>query len=325
MYKADETRYESMEYRRCGQSGLMLPVISLGFWQNFGVEYPLEHQREIVLAAFDAGITHFDLANNYGMPHVGLAEQNFGKILASDLKPYRDEMVIATKAGYDCWPGPYGNWGSRKYLMASLDRSLLHMGLDYVDIFYHHRFDPDTPLEETCRALSDIVKQGKALYIGFSNYDDLQMRRAAKLLREYGSPCLIEQPCYNMLERSAEKGLLQTLKAEGIGCVAYCPLSQGALTDRYLKGIPEGSRAARKNTSFLSEEELKVVRRLHDMAQKRGESLATMALAWILRREEMTSVIIGASSVEQLKKNVKAVKSPAFTQEELAAIDALTL
>ena len=249
MYQAAENRYEKMEYKRCGRSGVLLPRVSLGLWQNFGLEKPLQEQREILLRAFDMGINHFDLANNYGSPALGKAEENFGEILKSDLGKYRDELLISTKAGFDMWPGPYGNWGSRKYLMASLDQSLKRMGLEYVDIFYHHRPDPETPLEETMRALADIVRQGKALYVGISNYGDQEARDAALLLKEMGVPCLIDQPRYNMFERGAEDGLFSTLLENGVGCIGYSPLAQGALTDKYLKGIPPESRAARQGTT----------------------------------------------------------------------------
>lgn len=260
MYQAAEDRYEKMEYKRCGRSGILLPKVSLGLWQNFGLEKPLQEQREILLRAFDIGITHFDLANNYGSPALGKAEENFGEILKSDLGKYRDELIISTKAGFDMWPGPYGNWGSRKYLMASLDQSLKRMGLEYVDIFYHHRPDPETPLEETMGTLADIVRQGKALYVGISNYGDQEAGKAILMLKDMGVPCLIHQPRYNMFERGAEDGLFSTLLENGAGCICYSPLAQGALTDKYLKGIPQESRAARKGTTvggrYLSEEKL---------------------------------------------------------------------
>ena len=325
MYQAAENRYDIMEYKRCGKSGVLLPRISLGLWQNFGLEKPLEHQRKILLKAFDSGIHHFDLANNNGHPARGLAEENFGKVLSSDLKPYRDELFISTKAGYDFWPGPYGNWGSRKYLIASLDQSLKRMGLDYVDLYYHHRPDPETPLEETMGALTDIVKQGKALYVGISNYGPEEAQKAIKILKENGTPCLIHQCRYNMFERQIEEKLLAVLEGNGAGCIAFSPLAQGALTDKYLHGIPEGSRASRQGTTvggrYLSEENRKKIRALADLAAERGQSLAQMALAWVLRRKEVTSVLIGASSTEQLADNVKALKHPEITLDEGKAID----
>lgn len=325
MYQADELRYERMQYRRSGRSGILLPLISLGLWQNFGLEKPLEEQKQIIFQAFDLGITHFDLANNYGFPARGLAEENFGRILHEDMSHYREQMLISTKAGFDFWPGPYGNWGSRKYLMSSLDASLRRMKLDYVDIFYHHRPDPETPLEETMGALSDMVRQGKALYVGISNYPAEQAARALDILRENGTPCLLHQPRYNMFERWVEQGLLDVLREKGCGCIAYSPLAQGSLTDKYLKGIPEGSRASRAGTTvgtrYLSEERLEKVRSLNEIAQERGQSLAQMALAWVLRRPEVTSVLIGASSTRQLDDNVKALEKLDFTAGELAAID----
>lgn len=324
MYKANEKRYEVMQYNRCGKSGLMLPKVSLGLWQNFGAEKPFEYQKQIIFRAFDRGVTHFDLANNYGMPYVGLAEKNFGQILKEDLMEYRDEMIISTKAGFDCWKGPYGNWGSRKYLISSLDRSLKHLNLDYVDIFYHHRPDNETPIEETCGALSDIVRSGKALYVGISNYNNEEAKRAIEELRKNGTPCLIEQPRYNMFERWVEDGLLDTLDKEGVGCIAYSPLAQGALTDRYLNGIPTGSRADKKGSTiagrYLTDEKLSAIKRLNDLAKDRNESLAQMALAWILRRKEVTSVLIGASSVEQLDTNLEVLNSAPFTDKELEAV-----
>lgn len=327
MYQAAEDRYEKMQYKRCGRSGILLPRISLGLWQNFGLEKPLSEQREILLSAFDLGVTHFDLANNYGFPAGGKAEENFGEILKSDLGRYRDELFISTKAGYDMWPGPYGNWGSRKYLMASLDQSLKRMGLPYVDVFYHHRPDPETPLEETMGALADIVKQGKALYAGISNYPDSQAKEALKLLKGMGVPCLIEQPRYNMFERTPEEGLFRTLEEHGAGCICYSPLAQGALTDKYLNGIPEGSRASRKGTTvgerYLSEEKLLKIRQLNELAVKRGQSLAQMALAWVLRERAVTSVLVGASSVRQLKDNIACLEKLEFSPEELEEIDAI--
>lgn len=327
MYQASEDRYEKMEYKRCGKSGIMLPKISLGLWQNFGMEKPLAAQREILLKAFDMGITHFDLANNYGFPANGKAEENFGEIVKSDLGKYRDELIISTKAGFDMWPGPYGNWGSRKYLMASLNQSLKRMGLEYVDIFYHHRPDPDTPLEETMGALADIVKQGKALYVGISNYGDKEAKEAIEMLKAMGIQCLIEQPRYNMFERGAEDGLFDTLLKHGTGCICYSPLAQGALTDKYINGIPEGSRASRKGTTiggrYLSEEQLAKIKRLNEAALKRGQSLAQMALAWVLREEAVTSVLVGASSEKQLKDNAACLKNLEFTAEELKEIDTI--
>lgn len=325
MYQADENRYENMQYKRCGRSGIKLPLVSLGLWQNFGLEKPLEEQKKIIFRAFDLGITHFDLANNYGHPARGLAEENFGKILHQDMGQYREQMLISTKAGYDFWPGPYGDWGSRKYLMSSLDASLKRMGLDYVDIFYHHRPDPETPLEETMGALTDIVRQGKALYVGISNYPAEEAKKAIDMLRANGTPCLIHQPRYNMFERWVEDGLLRVLDEAGCGCIAYSPLAQGSLTDKYLKGIPEGSRASRQGTTvgerYLSEKRLEKIRSLNQIAKDRGQTLAQMALAWVLRRPEVTSVLIGASSVAQLDDNVAVLKRLDFTEEELAAIE----
>ena len=325
MYRAEDSRYGQMAYRRCGRSGLKLPEISLGLWQNFGLEKSLDEQKEIIFCAFDHGITHFDLANNYGAPAPGLAEENFGKILAADLKAYRDEMVISTKAGYDMWPGPYGDWGSRKYLMASLDQSLKRMNLDYVDIFYHHRPDPETPLEETMGALSDIVRQGKALYVGISNYQEKEARKAMELLRAQGTPCLIHQPRYNMLDRWVEDGLLDALEEAGAGCIAYSPLAQGALTDKYLKGIPQGSRASRQATSiqgrYLTQENMEKIHKLNRVAAERGQSLAQMALLWILRKPQVTSVLVGASSPRQLMDSMGSLKGQELTAEELEIID----
>lgn len=327
MYQAAEIRYEKMEYKRCGRSGVLLPKVSLGLWQNFGMEKPLQEQREILLRAFDMGITHFDLANNYGSPALGKAEENFGAILKGDLGNYRDELLISTKAGFDMWPGPYGNWGSRKYLMASLDQSLKRMGLEYVDIFYHHRPDPETPLEETMRTLADIVRQGKALYVGISNYGDHEARKAVLMLKEVGVPCLIDQPRYNMFERAAEDGLFSTLLENGVGCICYSPLAQGALTDKYLKGIPQESRAARQGTTvggrYLSEEKLDQIRQLNDLALERGQTLARMALSWVLREEAVTSVLIGASSVKQLEDSTACLNNLKFTKEELDKIDSI--
>jgi L-glyceraldehyde 3-phosphate reductase len=322
-YVPAEDRYERMLYRRCGRSGLLLPAMSLGLWQNFGYERPLETSRAIVRRGFDLGITHFDLANNYGPPY-GSAEENFGTLLRQDLGPYRDELVISTKAGYDMWPGPYGDWGSRKYLLASLDQSLRRMGLDYVDIFYSHRADPETPLEETMGALASAVQQGKALYAGISSYSAARTAEAADLLRDLGTPLLIHQPSYSMLNRWIEPQLLDTLGREGIGCIVFSPLAQGLLTDRYLDGIPEGSRAASEGTfsrDLLTEETLEKVRALNEIAAGRAQSLAQLALAWTLRDERVTSTLVGASSVEQLEANVAALDRLDFTADELAKID----
>ncbi|MEU1837539.1 L-glyceraldehyde 3-phosphate reductase [Micromonospora chersina] len=323
-YLASEDRYDSMIYRRSGRSGLRLPAISLGLWHNFGPDRPYERQRDIVRRAFDLGITHFDLANNYGPPP-GSAEENFGRMLATDLKPYRDELVISSKAGYLMWPGPYGEWGSRKYLISSLDQSLRRMGLDYVDIFYSHRFDPDTPLEETMGALDAVVRSGKALYVGISNYNSEQAARAAEILRELGTPLLINQPSYSMLNRWTEAdGLLDTLEQAGAGCIAYSPLAQGVLTDRYLGGIPADSRVRTSvflNESDLSEEKMATIRGLAAVAERRGQSLAQLALAWALRDPRMTSLIIGASSVAQLEGNVAALDNLDLGVDELAEID----
>ena len=324
MYEAAGNRYEVMEYKRSGRSGVLLPRISLGLWQNFGLEKSLEEQKDILFRAFDMGITHFDLANNYGHPARGMAEENFGAILKSDLGRYRDELFISTKAGYDFWPGPYGNWGSRKYLMASLDSSLKLMGLDYVDVFYHHRPDPETPLEETMGALSDAVRQGKALYVAISNYQAPEAEKAIAMLRANGTPCLLHQPRYNMLERWVEDGLLELLDREGVGCICFSPLAQGALTDKYLSGVPEGSRASREGNTiggrYLSEESLVKIRELNQIAASRGQTLAQMALAWVLRRNEVTSVLIGASSTAQLEDNVAALDHLAFEPDELEKI-----
>lgn len=327
MYKAAGNRYEVMEYKRSGRSGVLLPRISLGLWQNFGLEKSLEEQKDILFRAFDMGITHFDLANNYGHPARGMAEENFGAILKSDLGRYRDELFISTKAGYDFWPGPYGNWGSRKYLMTSLDSSLKRMGLDYVDVFYHHRPDPETPLEETMGALSDAVRQGKALYVAISNYQAPEAEKAIAMLRANGTPCLLHQPRYNMLERWVEDGLLELLDREGVGCICFSPLAQGALTDKYLSGVPEGSRASREGNTiggrYLSEESLVKIRELNQIAASRGQTLAQMALAWVLRRNEVTSVLIGASSTAQLEDNVAALDHLAFEPDELEKIESV--
>jgi len=325
-YAAAPNRYETMPYRRVGRSGLKLPAVSLGLWHNFGDQTPLETQRAIVRRAFDLGITHFDLANNYGPPY-GSAEINFGRIMADDFAAHRDELIISTKAGYDMWPGPYGEWGSRKYLLASLDQSLDRMGLDYVDIFYSHRFDPDTPLEETMGALDAAVRSGRALYAGISSYSAQKTAETAAILRGLGTPLLIHQPSYSLLNRWVEQGepnVLETLAEEGVGCIAFSPLAQGMLTDRYLDGIPADSRAARGTSlspDLLTAETLRHVRALNDMATKRGQSLAQMAIAWVLRHEQMTSALIGASSVRQLEANVAATENLDFTEDELAAID----
>ena len=322
-YAADHDRYERMPYRRTGRSGLKLPLVSLGLWNNFGGDRPLETGRAIVRRAFDLGITHFDLANNYGPPY-GSAEENFGRIVAADLAPYRDELVLSTKAGYDMWPGPYGEWGSRKYLLASLDQSLRRMGVDYVDIFYSHRLDPETPLEETMGALDAAVRQGKALYVGISSYPPEETRRAHELLRDLGTPLLIHQPSYSLLNRWIEDGLLDALGELGVGCIGFSPLAQGVLTDKYLGGIPEGSRASRHTS--LSEEQLNErtmakVRALNEIAGRRGQSLAQLALAWTLRDPRMTSTLVGASSVEQLEANVAALDRLELSDDELAEID----
>ncbi len=316
-------RYERGVYRRVGRSGLQLPEISLGLWQNFGENRPLATQREIVRHAFDHGVTHFDLANNYGPPY-GAAEESFGRILASDLRPFRDEIVISTKAGYDMWPGPYGEWGSRKYLLSSLDQSLSRMGVDYVDIFYSHRADPDTPLEETMGALHTAVTSGKALYAGISSYSPERTREAARILGEMGTPLLIHQPSYSMVNRWVEDGLLDTLDELGVGCIAFSPLAQGLLTDRYLDGVPAGSRASAPgsmSSTPLDEAVRTRLRALNAIAADRGQSLAQLALSWVLRDRRITSALIGASSVEQLAGNLAAVSAPPLTDEELAAID----
>jgi L-glyceraldehyde 3-phosphate reductase len=312
-----------MEYRRAGRSGLKLPAVSLGLWHNFGDDKPFETQRDILWRAFDLGITHFDLANNYGPPY-GSAEQNFGRRLHADFRPYRDELVISTKAGYDMWPGPYGDLGSRKYLTASLDQSLKRMGLDYVDIFYSHRFDPETPLEETMGALASAVRAGKALYVGISSYSPAKTAEAAALLTDLGTPLLIHQPSYSMLNRWIEDGLLDTLASVGAGCIGFSPLAQGMLTDRYLRGVPEGSRATEHKSlsaDLLSSDNLDKIRALNDIAQRRGQSLAQMAIAWSIRDPRMTSVVLGASSVAQLENNVASLTNTSFSDEELAEID----
>jgi L-glyceraldehyde 3-phosphate reductase len=322
-YLPADGRYERMPYRRSGRSGLQLPAVSLGLWQNFGHDRPLDTSRAIVRRAFDLGVTHFDLANNYGPPY-GSAEENFGRLMHDDLRPYRDELVISTKAGYDMWPGPYGEWGSRKYLLASLDQSLRRMGLEYVDIFYSHRFDPETPLEETMGALATAVQQGKALYAGISSYSAEKTREAAQILRDLGVALLIHQPSYSMLNRWIEPELLDTLEELGVGCIGFSPLAQGMLTDKYLHGIPEGSRASRDGSlspKLLTDEAMEKIRALNEIAQGRGQSLAQMALAWTLRDPRMTSTLVGASSVEQLESNVAAIDNLDFTDDELAEID----
>jgi L-glyceraldehyde 3-phosphate reductase len=316
-------RYDRMAYRRCGRSGLALPALSLGLWHNFGHDRPLDRSRAIVRRAFDLGVTHFDLANNYGPPY-GSAEENFGTLFLQDLAPFRDELVISTKAGYDMWPGPYGDRGSRKYLLASLDQSLGRMGLDYVDIFYSHRFDPDTPLEETMGALDTAVRQGKALYVGISSYSPDKTRRAAEILDELGTPLLIHQPSYSMLNRWIEKELLDTLEELGVGCIGFSPLAQGMLTDKYLGGIPAGSRASRHDSlspDLLSDEALERIRALNEFALGRGQTLAQMALAWTLRDPRVTSTLLGASSVDQLESSLGALERLDFSPDELAEID----
>jgi L-glyceraldehyde 3-phosphate reductase len=322
-YAAAPDRYDRIPYRRCGRRGLKLPAISLGLWQNFGHDRPVETSRAILRRAFDLGITHFDLANNYGPPY-GSAEEVFGKVMADDLRPYRDELVISTKAGYDMWPGPYGEWGSRKYLLASLDQSLARMGLEYVDIFYSHRFDPETPLVETMGALATAVHQGKALYAGISSYSAQRTAEAAAILEELGTPLLIHQPSYSMFNRWIEVELLDELDRVGAGCIVFSPLAQGLLTDRYLGGIPEDSRAARGGSfsrSMLTEENLERARALNEIARGRGQSLAQLALAWTLRDPRVTSTLIGASSIEQLEDNVAALGRQDFTDDELAEIE----
>ncbi|HBZ8437483.1 L-glyceraldehyde 3-phosphate reductase [Klebsiella aerogenes] len=326
VYQASNTRYQAMEYRRCGRSGLKLPAISLGLWHNFGDETLVENSRQLLRHAFDLGITHFDLANNYGPPP-GSAESNFGRILKEDFLPYRDELIISSKAGYTMWDGPYGDWGSRKYLVASLNQSLKRMGLEYVDIFYHHRPDPETPLEETMRALDHLVRQGKALYVGLSNYPLEQARQAIAILNDLGTPCLIHQPKYSMFERWVEEGLLAMLQAEGVGSIAFSPLAGGQLTNRYLNGIPPDSRAASNSRFLLPEqltaERLEKVRQLDAIAGRRGQKLSQMALAWVLREDKVTSVLIGASKTAQLDDAVGMLSNRQFSAEECAAIDAI--
>ena len=323
-YTASQTRYDKMKYNRCGRSGLKLPAISLGLWYNFGGVDSFENGRAMARRAFDLGVTHFDLANNYGPPP-GSAEETFGRLMKQDFAPYRDELVISTKAGYDMWPGPYGEWGSRKYMLASLDQSLKRMGLDYVDIFYSHRSDPETPLEETMGALDSAVRQGKALYVGISNYQPKKTREAARILRELGTPCLIHQSRYNMLDRLVEDGLLNALDEEGIGSIVFSPLAQGQLTDRYLNGIPNGARATKTERVWLTPDDvtknIEKVRRLNVIAQARGQKLSQMAIAWVLRKPQVTSALIGASSVSQLEDNLAALDNASFSQEELAGIE----
>ena len=329
MYTPAKERYETMEYNRCGESGLMLPKVSLGLWHNFGDTSDYENMKQLCFTAFDNGITQFDLANNYG-PAYGSAERNFGKILKEELMPYRDELIITTKAGYDMWEGPYGNWGSRKYLLASLDQSLKRMGLDYVDIFYHHRMDPETPLEETMGALATAVCQGKALYVGLSNYDGETLEQAAAILKDLKCPFVINQNCYSIFDRTVEKNGLKDMTGNlKKGLITFSPLAQGQLTDRYLNGIPEDSRI-RKDGRFLKEsiltaERMKQIRKLNELAAQRGEKLADMALAWLLQKKEVTSVLIGASKTQQILDNIKAIHSAPFTEEELQKIDEYSL
>jgi L-glyceraldehyde 3-phosphate reductase len=323
-YEPAQVRYNSMKYNRCGRSGIKLPAISLGLWHNFGGVDPFDVSRDMILRAFDLGITHIDIANNYGPPP-GSAEETFGKVLRDDLSAYRDEMFISTKAGWGMWPGPYGDFGSRKYLIASLDQSLKRTGLEYVDLFYHHRPDPETPLEETMGALDQIVRSGKALYAGISSYNPEQTAAASRILKQLGTPCLIHQPSYSMLNRTIENGLLDVLEAEGIGCIPFCPLAQGLLTTKYLGGIPEGSRASKPwgflKAERITEDVLKKVRALNDIAAQRGQSLAQMALAWVLRDSRVTSALIGASKVSQIEENVAALDNLEFSTEELTKID----
>jgi L-glyceraldehyde 3-phosphate reductase len=322
-YLPADDRYERMNYRRSGRSGLLLPEISLGLWQNFGHDRPLETSRAIVRRAFDLGVTHFDLANNYGPPY-GSAEETFGSIFAADLRPFRDELIVSTKAGYDMWPGPYGEWGSRKYLLASLDQSLARIGLDYVDIFYSHRYDPETPLEETMGALDSAVRAGKALYVGISSYSATKTAEAAAILRDFRTPFVIHQPSYSLLNRWIEPDLLDVLGELGIGCIVFSPLAQGMLTDKYLEGIPEGSRATRDGSlspDLLTDDALAKIRGLNELAAGRGQSLAQMAIAWVLRDDRVTSALIGASSVAQLENSLGALERLDFTEEELSEID----
>ncbi|WFR56614.1 L-glyceraldehyde 3-phosphate reductase [Anaerocolumna sp. AGMB13025] len=325
MYQASDKRYDNMIYNRCGKSGLKLPALSLGLWHNFGSVNNYDTMVELVTTSFDNGITHFDIANNYG-PKPGSAEENFGRMLKHELNPYRDELIISTKAGYDMWPGPYGNWGSKKYLVSSLDQSLKRLGLDYVDIFYHHRPDPDTPLEETMGALSHILRSGKALYVGISNYNAEDTEKAAKLLKEMGTPLLIHQPNYSMFNRWVEWDLINALKRNGVGSIAFCPLAQGLLTGKYLKGIPTDSRAASPNSPFLTSdsvtlEKIEKVRKLDVLAKERGQSMAQLALAWVLRGGNITTALIGASKPSQITENIGTLKNLSFTEDELNAID----
>ncbi|BCN31976.1 L-glyceraldehyde 3-phosphate reductase [Anaeromicropila herbilytica] len=323
MYQASEKRYEQMQYIHCGKSGLKLPRVALGLWHNFGSVDPFENQKALLFKAFDLGITHFDLANNYG-PVPGSAEENFGKVLKEEFKSYRDQLIISTKAGYTMWEGPYGDWGSRKYLLSSLDQSLKRMGLDYVDIFYHHRPDPNTPLEETMNALSDAVRQGKALYVGLSNYSAEDTKKAAAILRKNKTPCIIHQPNYNMFNRWVEDGLLDVLEEEGIGSIAFCPLAQGILTDKYIKGIPEGSRATKSvflHENDITEDKINKVIKLNEVAKDRGQSLAQMSLSWVLRKNRVTTALIGASKVSQIEANVEIVNKLDFTDQELQRIE----
>jgi L-glyceraldehyde 3-phosphate reductase len=323
-YQPDKDRYQTMKYRRCGNSGILLPSISLGLWHNFGDTDIYQKATQVIHKAFDLGITHFDLANNYGPPP-GSAEENFGKVLSRDLKAYRDELIISSKAGYLMWPGPYGEWGSRKYLISSCDQSLKRMGLEYVDIFYSHRPDPDTPLEETMGALNHLVRQGKALYAGISNYSPEQTLRASKILKDLGTPCLIHQPKYSMFARTPENGLLDILEKENIGCITFSPLAQGLLTDRYLKGVPENSRIASASPflsqNHLTEENINKIRQLNELALQRGQSLAQMAIAWLLKNQRVTSVLIGASSTEQLINNAGSLNNLDFSNDELNLIN----
>ncbi|WP_186577863.1 L-glyceraldehyde 3-phosphate reductase [Aquibacillus kalidii] len=326
-YLPSETRYNSIPYNRCGKSGVMLPAISLGLWNNFGGEDAIENQRNMLRRAFDLGITHFDLANNYGPPP-GSAEENFGQILEKDFRSYRDELIISTKAGFKMWDGPYGDWGSKKYLISSLDQSLKRMNLDYVDIFYHHRPDPDTPLEETMGALDQIVRQGKALYVGISNYNAEETKRAISILKEQGTPFIIHQAAYSMLNRWVEDGLTDVLEREGAGCIAFVPLAQGLLTNKYLTGIPSDSRAAKEHIPFLNEKDisndvLQKVKQLNEIAQQREQSLAQMALVWVLQEKSVVSALIGASKVSQIEENVKALENPQFSKNEIETINAI--
>jgi L-glyceraldehyde 3-phosphate reductase len=325
-YQPSANRYQDMPYRRCGKSGVLLPAFSLGLWHNFGGVDVMENYRQILHLAFDNGITHFDLANNYGPPY-GSAEENFGQLLKKDFSNHRDELIISSKAGYDMWPGPYGNWGSKKYLVASLNQSLKRMGLDYVDIFYHHRPDPDTPLEETMSALDLIVRQGKALYVGISNYKADEAKQAINILKQLGTPCFIHQPKYSMFERWVEDGLLDVLEQEGVGCIPFSPLAQGMLTDKYLKGVPSGSRADRTSGNLqanqITEEKVAQLKQLNEVALQRNQTLAQMALAWLMKDERVTSVLIGASKPEQLADSLKCLHNTSFSADELAHIETI--